>query len=129
MAAEPVAAAADALPEEPDAAAGPDAVAADALLEEPGAAAGRPLEGVAAPVLLSAASDAAAAAEVKPGVGVQRGRPAAKALQARLRVSPMEKLPLVFASLQAFSGHPRLRHQTPAPLAPRRAWSQICFQG
>jgi hypothetical protein len=73
-AAEPdaAAAAADARLEVPGAAAGPDAVA-----EVPGAAAEavRPLEGVATPALLSAASDVAAA--VKPGVGVQRVGPAA----------------------------------------------------
>jgi hypothetical protein len=128
------------LPVPPDAAAGPDAAEAaadgrlevpgaaaepDAVAEVPGAAAVGPLEGVAAPVLLSAASDVAAAG-VKPGVGVQRGRPAAQALQAPLRVSLAEKRPLVFAPFQAFSGHPRLRHRTPAP---RPGWSQICFQG
>jgi hypothetical protein len=57
--------AADARLEAPGAA-GPDAVA-----EAPGAAAG-PLERVAAPVLLCAAPDVAAAV-VKPGVGVRRG--------------------------------------------------------
>lgn len=113
---------------EPDAAA---AAAADARLEVPGAAAGpdaaaevpraaaeaaRPLEEVAAPALLSAASDVAvAAAAVKPGVGVQRVGPAAWALQALLRVSLAEKRLLVFAPIQAFSRHPRLRHRTPAP--------------
>lgn len=105
----------------------------DAVAEVPGAAAEAvaPLEGVAAPALLSAASDVAAAAAVvvKPGVGVQRVGPAAQALRALLRVSLAEKRPLVFAPIQAFSGHPRLRHRTPAPPATRPGSSQICFQG
>jgi hypothetical protein len=81
VAAEPdaAAAAADARLEVPDAVAEVPGAAA----EVPGAAAEavRPREGVAAPALLSAASDvaaaAAAAAVVKPGVGVQRVGPAA----------------------------------------------------
>jgi hypothetical protein len=120
------------------AAAAPDAVAEapgaaaevpDAAAVAPGAAAEavRPLEGAAAPVLLSAASDVVAAVVVKPGVGVQRGRPAGWALQAPPRVSLAEKRPLVFAPFQAFSGYPRRR--TPSPPATRPDWSQICFQG
>ena len=115
-------AAADARLEAPGAAAEPDAVA-----EVPGAAAVGPLEGVAAPVLLSAASDVAAAAGVKPGVGVQRVGAAAWALQAPPWVSLAEKRLLVFAPFQAFSGYPLRR--TPAPPATWPGWSQICFQG
>jgi len=102
---------------EPDAA----AAAADARLEVPGAAAG--------PDAVAEVPGAAAEAVVKPGVGVQRVGPAAQALWALLRVSLAEKRPLVFAPIQAFSGHPRLRHRTPAPPATRPGSSQICCQG
>jgi hypothetical protein len=107
---------------EPDARSGEPAAVAEAV---------GLLEGVAAPASLSAAPDVAAAAVVvKPGVGVQRVRPAAWALQARPRVSLVAKRPLVFARFQAFSGHPRRRHRTPAPPATWPGWSsQICFQG
>ena len=114
------------------AAAEPDAEVAgpDARFEVPGAAAEavEPLEGVGAPALLSAASDAAAV--VKPGVGVQRVRPAAWALEPPPRVSLEEKRPLVFVPFQAFSDRPRLRHRPQAPPATWQGWSsQVCFQG
>jgi hypothetical protein len=112
---------------EPDAAA--EVAAPDARLEVPGAEVVGPPEGVAAPALLPAASDVAAAAMVKPGVGVQRVGPAAWALEAPPWVSLAEKRPLVFAPFQAFWGHPRLRRRTPAPPAARPGWSQIYFQG